>query len=90
MNNKKTKKPHLVVSIEEMGDGVEIREDVCGTLPEVSALISTYIAHFAISMSKKPATAGGKIFPANIILMGIYKAAKEGLEEFPDGEDLPL
>lgn len=87
---KRNSKPHLVVSIEETGDGVEIREDVCGTLPEVSALISTYIAHFAIKTSKKAATEDGKKFPADFILMGIYTAAKEGLEKFPDGEELPL
>jgi len=92
MNNKKNKKPHLVVSIEEMDDGVEIREDVSGTLPEMSALISTYIAHFARKMSKKTATKDGKVFPADFILVGIYTAAQEGLDEFPDEdyEELPL
>lgn len=92
MNNKKSKRPHLVVSVEEMSNGLEIREDVYGTLPELSALISTYIAHFAKSMSKKSATTGDKMFPADFILMGIYTAAKEGLEKYPkdNWEELPL
>lgn len=62
---------HLVISVAKRNGGIEVREDVSGTLPELSALLTYYIIHFCQHMAKKPATEGGKKFSAKTILFGI-------------------
>lgn len=66
---------HLVISVAKRNGGIEVREDVSGTLPELSALLTYYIIHFCQQMAKKPATEGGKKFHAKTILLGIMHEA---------------
>ena len=66
---------HLVVSVAKLNGGIEVREDVAGTLPELSALLTYYIIHFCQQMAKNPATEGGKKFSAKTILLGIVHEA---------------
>lgn len=72
---------HLVISVSKLNGGIEVREDVSGTLPELLALLTYYIIHFCQQMAKKPATEGGKKFHAKTILLGIIHEAVSGIDD---------
>lgn len=57
------KTAHFVISLQSDTDGgVEVREDVAGTLPELSSLLTFYIVHFCRTMAKKKQTIAGDAY----------------------------
>lgn len=88
-NEKKLKKgPHIVMSISKDPDGIEVREDIAGNIPEISALMTTYLIHLCQTFAKKPATKDGKQLKAREILMGIVLAAVSQVDVPLEGVDI--
>ena len=79
---------HLIISVAKLNGGIEVREDVSGTLPELSALLTYYIIHFCQHMAKKPVTEGGKKFSAKTILLGIMHEVVCGINDDLGEEEL--
>lgn len=71
----KNHEEHLVISIAKLEEGIDLREDVKGTLPELSSLLSLYLVHFAQMFSKKEITKDGAKIDAKTILKGILTAS---------------
>lgn len=74
-------KAHIVISVSDDGKGLEINEDVAGTLPQLTTLLTCYIVHFCQTMAKKEQTIDGHTFSAKHILTGIIIASIHGIEE---------
>lgn len=87
-NSKKT--AHLVISLQSDTDGgVEVRENVKGTLPELSSLLTFYIVHFCHTMANRKQTVDGDTYDANHILRGIITACILNInDEEPESEEL--
>lgn len=80
---------HLIISVAKLNGGIEVREDVSGTLPELSSLLTFYIVHFCRTMAKKKQTVAGDTYDANHILRGIITACILGInDEEPEGSDI--
>lgn len=45
--------PSIVMSIEDTKNGIEINEQITGTLPELTTLLSMYLATFCIKRAEK-------------------------------------
>ena len=78
---------HIVMSIAKTKDGIELQEDMFGTLPELASLLTFYVVHFCRHFAKKEATTDGQKFDPKIILMSIIIAAQHRIDEL-DLEDL--
>ena len=75
-------KTHLVISLLDDGKGIEINEDLAGTLPQLTLLLTCYIVHFCQEMAKKKQT-----IDADTILRGIIIASLGSINE-PFEEEL--
>ena len=85
---KQNSKPHIVMSINKDNNGIEVREDIAGNIPEISALMTTYLIHLCQTFAKKPATKDGKQLKAREILMGIVLAAVSQIDMPLEGVDI--
>ena len=74
-------KAHIVMSITNGESGIDIQEDVAGTIPQLSTLITMYLVHFCQHFSKVEATSDGHKFSAKTILTGIMIASMHNIEE---------
>lgn len=79
---------HIVMSITKDHDGIEVREDISGTIPEISSLMTTYLIHLCQTFSNKPTTKDGKQLKAREILMGIVLAAVSQIDVPLEGVDI--
>lgn len=80
---------HFVISLQsDTNGGIEMREDVAGTLPELSSLLTFYIVHFCHTMAEKNQTVDGNKFSADTILKGIITASIINIKDKPEGEDI--
>ena len=82
------KKPneHMVISIAKLDNAIDLREDLQGTLPELSSLLAYYIVHFCQHFSKQKVTEDGANFSAEKILKGIMIACINNIK-FPLQEE---
>ena len=77
---------HMVISIAKLEKSIDLREDLQGTLPELTSLLSYYIVHFCQHFSKVEATKDGANFSAETILNGIIIACVNNIK-FPLQEE---
>ncbi len=85
---KQNSNEHIVMSIAKTKDGIELQEDISGTLPELTSLLTLYIVHFCQHFSKTQATTDGHKFNPQTILMGIIVAAQHNIDDELNMEDL--
>lgn len=71
--------PHIVMSINKTNEGIEVREDVAGNVPEISSLMTTYLIILCQRLAERPITTDGKILKPREILMGIVLAQSHRL-----------
>ena len=57
----------MVISLLDDGKGIEINEDLAGTLPKLTSLLTYYIVHFCHTMAQKKQTIDGDKFDAGAI-----------------------
>ena len=81
-------KTHMVISLLDDGKGIEIIEDLAGTLPELTSLLTYYIVHFCHTMAKKKQTVDGDKFDAGTILIGIIIASLKSINEPLEEDEL--
>ena len=81
-------KAHIVISISDDGKGIETNEDIAGTLPKLSSLLTYYLVHFCQTMAKKEQTVDGYKFDAGTILRGIIIASIKSINEPLEEEEL--
>lgn len=43
---KQNSNEHIVMSIAKTSKGIELQEDISGTLPELTSLLTLYVVHF--------------------------------------------
>lgn len=79
---------HIVMSIAKTAKGIELQEDISGTLPELSSLLTLYIVHFCQNFAKKEVTMDGHKFNPKTILAGIIIAAQHNIDDEIDMEEL--
>ena len=69
---KQNSNEHIVMSVAKTKDGIELQEDISGTLPELGSLLALYLVHFCQNLSKKEATMDGrKINPQYILKVSL-------------------
>lgn len=78
---KQNSNEHIVMSIAKTKNGIELNEDINGTLPELSSLLTLYLVHFCQHFSKEKHTADGRQFSARLILTGIISAAIHNIDD---------
>ena len=76
MNNE-----HIVMSVAKTANGIELQEDVSGTLPELTSLLTLYLVHFCQHFAKTETTTDGHKFDPKTILNVIIIAAQHNIEE---------
>lgn len=79
---------HIVMSIAKIKDGIELQEDLSGTLPELTSLLTLYIVHFCQHFAKTEATTDGHKFNPRTILTGIILSAQHSIDDKLDMEEL--
>ena len=63
------------------GKGIEINEDMAGNLPQLCALLTTYIIHFCQNMSKEEIRTDGQKLTPKKILTSLMLAMIHTIEE---------
>lgn len=81
-------KAHMVISVSDDGKGLEINEDLLGTLPQLTSLLTCYIVHFCQEMAKKKQTNVGAKIDADTILRGIIIASLKSINEPLEEDEL--
>lgn len=81
-------KAHMVISLSDDEKGLEINEDLAGTLPKLTSLLTYYIVHFCHTMAGKKQTVDGDKFDAGTILRGIIIASLKSINEPLEEDDL--
>lgn len=84
--SKRNSNEHMVISIAKLDKSIDLREDLRGTLPELTSLLSYYIVHFCQHFSKQKVTEDGHNFSAETILNGIMIATAHNIK-FPLQEE---
>lgn len=85
---KQNSNEHIVMSVAKTANGIELQEDISGTLPEPSSLLAMYIVHFCQHLSKKEVTTDGHKINPQYILTGVIVAAQNIIDDELDMEDL--
>lgn len=81
-------KAHMVISISDDGKNIEIKEDLAGTLPKLTSLLTYYIVHFCHIMAEKKQTVSGDKFDAGTILRGTIITSLKSINEPLEEDDL--
>ena len=76
------------MSIAKTSKGIELQEDISGTLPELTSLLTLYVVHFCQHFAKSEATVDGHKFNPKTILTGIIVAAQHNIDNELDMEEL--
>ena len=84
--SKRNSNEHMVISIAKHEKSIDLREDLQGTLPELTFLLAYYIVHFCQHFSKVKVTEDGANFSAEKILNGILIACINNIK-FPLQEE---
>lgn len=85
---KQNSNEHIVMSIAKTKNGIELQEDVSGTLPELTSLLTLYLVHFCQHFAKTEATTDGHKFDPKTILMGIIITAQHNIDDELNMEDV--
>lgn len=85
---KQNSNEHIVMSIAKTKNGIELQEDVSGTLPELTSLLTLYLVHFCQHFAKTEATTDGHKFDPHTILMGIIITAQHNIDDELNMEDV--
>ena len=85
---KQNSNEHIVMSVAKTANGIELQDDISGTLPQLSSLLALYLVHFCQHFAKTEATTDGHKFNPKTILMGIIIAAQHNIDDELYMEDL--
>lgn len=85
---KQNSNEHIVMSIAKTKGGIELQEDLHGTLPGLTSLLTLYIVHFCQHFAKVETTKDGHKFNPKTILLGIIVAAQHNIDDELDMEEL--
>lgn len=74
-------KAHMVISVSDDGKGIEINEDLAGTLPQLCFQVTLYIIHFCQQMANKGVFTDGTKISKKKIFLGIVSSVLKGLDD---------